>query len=56
MPEYYDKRRPGDSESDYTMSSGLSPRDGLAHRPFDVEEAKNVSTFIRRLYLCGSLG
>ena len=43
MPEIYDRKRSGDSESDYTMSSGLSPRDGERHKPFDVDEAKNVS-------------
>ena len=51
IPGFYDKRRAGDSESDFTMSSGLSPRDGEAHRPFDVEEAKNVSASER---LCGA--
>ena len=43
IPGFYDKRRGGSvtSESDCTMSSGLSPRDGEG-RAFDLEGAKNV--------------
>lgn len=49
-PGFYNSRRgDGRSESDYTMSSGLSPRDSVIHKPFDVQEAKNVSMLTTEL-------
>lgn len=44
MPDFY-TRGHGSASSDYTLSSGLSPRDldGKTHREFDLVEAQNVS-------------
>lgn len=42
VPHFYNSR---DDASDYTLSSGLSPRDGddRDRKPFDLDQAKSVS-------------